>query len=137
MSDQDRAAALLHNARREARTVMIVWAVALVWVVGYCYTRGYEHVPDVQRPDLIDEEPRPEGEKFYRNPAEGFLVRVGLARPRTGDNFSSILGMPDWVFFGILVPWIACSLFTVWFALYGIRDDDLGREAEGGPTDGH
>ncbi len=42
-----------------------------------------------------------------------------------------VLGMPGWVFFGVLVPWIAATAFSVWFGLYRIADDDLG-EADGG-----
>jgi uncharacterized protein DUF997 len=39
-----------------------------------------------------------------------------------------ILGMPGWVFWGVLLPWMACSLVTCWYALDGMRDEDLGEE---------
>lgn len=39
-----------------------------------------------------------------------------------------ILGMPAWVVWGILAPWTVCLVFTCWFALRGIRDEELGEE---------
>lgn len=42
------------------------------------------------------------------------------------DQVSIILGMPSWVFWGVLVPWIAATVFSVWFSLVYIADDDLG-----------
>jgi hypothetical protein len=42
-----------------------------------------------------------------------------------------ILGMPSWVFWGILAPWTVCTGLTLWFALCGIRDEDLGEDTTG------
>ncbi len=42
------------------------------------------------------------------------------------EEVSIILGMPSWVFWGVLVPWVAATLFSVWFSLAYIADDDLG-----------
>jgi len=39
-----------------------------------------------------------------------------------------ILGMPSWVFWGVLAPWAACAGFTVWFAGFFMTDDDLGKD---------
>src|SRR5262245_51196876 len=86
---------LLRNARREAWIVVVVWALALVWTVGYCYIHGYEHDPQAPAPP----------------PAQ-------------------ILGFPDWVTCGIMIPWLLCTLFTVGFGLFGMSDDDVGRESE-------
>lgn len=46
-----------------------------------------------------------------------------------------VLGMPAWVLWGVLAPWVACTAVTCWFALRGIRDEDLGEEppAAGAP----
>ena len=41
-----------------------------------------------------------------------------------------ILGMPDWVLWGIAVPWIVCVAFTVWFCFFFMADDDLGRDPD-------
>lgn len=39
-----------------------------------------------------------------------------------------ILGMPSWVFWGFMVPWALCALFTFWFAGFYMSDDDLGQD---------
>src|SRR5438034_480594 len=59
MPNRQAAESLERNARREARTVLIVWALALLWSVGYCYLHGYQHAPDA------------------------WVVQIGLATPRT------------------------------------------------------
>jgi hypothetical protein len=105
---------LYRHACREARIVLLVWLLSLLWCVGYCYLFGYRHAPD------------------------SWPVKVGLARaaepPADGPApLRTYLGFPDWVFFGILVPWVLCSLFTVAFAAWGMADDDLGQEQEEGP----
>ena len=33
-------------------------------------------------------------------------------------------GVPSWIFWGIALPWTAASLFTIWYALFFIQDDD-------------
>lgn len=42
------------------------------------------------------------------------------------EDVRPIFGMPSWVFWGIMVPWLVCSLFTFWFAGFYMKDDDLG-----------
>jgi hypothetical protein len=44
------------------------------------------------------------------------------------DEVTYILGIPGWVFWGILVPWILATGFSIWFGLVYIADDDLGDE---------
>jgi hypothetical protein len=101
MSDPESARRLLCNARREAVFTLLVWAVALVWSVGYCAAFGY----------VVDEPPA---------------------------EFRMIAGMPDWVFLGIFTPWVLCFFTTIVFCLVGMRDDDLGAEAqEQGAGHGH
>ena len=39
-----------------------------------------------------------------------------------------ILGMPEWVLWGIVAPWVVSTLVTCWYALWGMRDEDLGEE---------
>lgn len=36
-----------------------------------------------------------------------------------------IMGMPRWVFFGILVPWMVGLVLTFWFATYFMKDTQL------------
>lgn len=103
---------LYRNSRREMAVVFVVTFLALAWTVGYCWLHGYRHDP------------------------ESWVVRQGIATARTAEDFHQIGGLPDWVFVGILLPWLLCSAFTVGFCL-GMKDDDLGREAEGGAAHGH
>jgi hypothetical protein len=104
MNDRDAASRLFRNARREAVTAVVVWVLALTWTVGYCYLFGYQHDP------------------------QSWLVQQGWVTPRTKENLQHFGGIPDWVFIGILVPWLLCSAFTIGFCL-GMKDDDLGQEA--------
>lgn len=99
------AARLYRNACREAWFVVVVWAAALVWTVGWCYLFGYQHT------------------------AESWVVRLGLASVRPPGAIRQYGGLPDWVLFGIVVPWLICTAITMWFALWGMSDDDLGTEA--------
>lgn len=113
MPETGPAPQLYHNAKREAAIVFRVWAAALIWVVGYCYLHGYKHTDD------------------------SLVVRWGLAEVRKADDFSLILGFPDWVWWGIMVPWLACSAYTIYFGLYVMTDDDLGAEAHDGEETPH
>ena len=62
------------------------------------------------------------------------LWSVGYSRlfgyARNPDDITLILGMPDWVFWGIAVPWVICVAFTVWFCFFFMADDDLGRDPD-------
>jgi len=44
-----------------------------------------------------------------------------------------ILGMPAWVVWSVVAPWIVCLLFSVWFCFVFMADDDLGQDQEEGP----
>jgi hypothetical protein len=84
---------LLRHARREGLVIMVVWALALVWSVGYSYLHGYN---------------------------------------RPVNDIRLVFGMPDWVYWGIVVPWAVCLVFTVWFCFVFMSDDDLGRDPDEG-----
>ncbi len=53
-------------------------------------------------------------------------IRSG--RPLGPQDVHPILGMPSWVFWGVMVPWALCALFTFWFAGFFMADDDLGKD---------
>jgi hypothetical protein len=44
---------------------------------------------------------------------------------RDPQTLTFVLGFPDWVFWGIIVPWGACTLTAAWFAFGFIRDEPL------------
>lgn len=41
------------------------------------------------------------------------------------SGIDPIWGMPRWVFFGILVPWIVGVVLTFWFATFFMKDTNL------------
>ena len=41
------------------------------------------------------------------------------------DQLKTVFGIPDWVFWGVLTPWIACTLATIGISVWVIQDDDL------------
>ncbi len=44
-----------------------------------------------------------------------------------------VLGMPDWVFWSVALPWVVCLVFSIWFCFAFMADDDLGHDPEEGP----
>jgi len=40
------------------------------------------------------------------------------------DNLRLVMGIPGWVFWGVGVPWITATVFSIWFSLYVMRDED-------------
>jgi hypothetical protein len=80
---------VLVNSRREAAIVLVIWATACTYTVGYCAAFGYDREP---------------------------------------SSLRFVFGIPDWVFWGIVVPWATCSVLSFWVANFVIRDDDLGAE---------
>ena len=53
---------------------------------------------------------------------------------RSLDDLRFILGFPDWVFIGILVPWTLCALAGAWMGGYYLTDVPLEEAAP--PPDG-
>lgn len=37
-------------------------------------------------------------------------------------------GMPSWVFWGIVLPWLAANIITAWFCFFFMKHDDLGQD---------
>jgi|FaiFalDrversion3_1042247.scaffolds.fasta_scaffold16482_1 hypothetical protein len=87
------------HARRDMLLTVWVWAVALVWTVGYCWLRGYAHEPD------------------------SLWVKLGLATT-DAEVHPLHLGMPNWVFWGVVLPWMLCSCFTMVLSFL-LPDDPL------------
>src|SRR5690349_19272543 len=42
-----------------------------------------------------------------------------------------IFGFPDWVFYGIICPWLACFVISYIFSHWIMRDDPLGEDVGG------
>ena len=74
-----------------------------------------------------------------------FCYLAGYDRdPATIETY---LGVPDWVFFGVFVPWGLANVVAWWFSFrlmvdedLGVDADELGPSADSGPSatgDGH
>jgi Protein of unknown function (DUF997) len=51
-----------------------------------------------------------------------------LGLRRNPAEMKLVLGMPDWVFWGVVLPWGLSLIFTVWFCYCFMADDDLGQD---------
>jgi hypothetical protein len=47
---------------------------------------------------------------------------------RDAATLTYVLGFPDWVFWGVILPWSVCTGLCFWMAYFYISDDDLGEE---------
>jgi hypothetical protein len=56
----------------------------------------------------------------------GYCYTFGYGREP--ESIRYVFGFPDWVFWGIVVPWSVCTLICYLAAYYLIADDDLGEE---------
>ena len=45
-------------------------------------------------------------------------------------NLGAGIACPDWVFWGIIVPWFVCFVFGALFAFFWMTDSELGEELE-------
>ncbi|MFM7039832.1 MAG: DUF997 family protein [Planctomycetaceae bacterium] len=41
-----------------------------------------------------------------------------------------MFGFPLWVFWGIVVPWLACAVISWWFGAFFVRDGELGQDLQ-------
>lgn len=47
---------------------------------------------------------------------------------RTAEDLRFVLGIPDWVFWGIVAPWSVCLALGIWFSYAFMTDADLRGE---------
>ena len=53
------------------------------------------------------------------------LIYCGFeAYSQDHEDVKITLGMPSWVFWGIAVPWICSIVFTIYFSLFVMKDND-------------
>jgi len=52
------------------------------------------------------------------------------------ENLKLILGFPSWVFWGVAIPWIVATLFSIWFAMRVLESEEaeVSDEDAGGAT---
>ena len=44
----------------------------------------------------------------------------------SAEKLELVLGMPSWVFWGVVTPWLAANVVTTIFCFCFMKDDDLG-----------
>ena len=54
--------------------------------------------------------------------------RMGYNRPV--EDLKLVYGFPDWVFWGIVVPWCVCTVISCLFSALLFREGHLGEEVE-------
>ncbi|HQZ63816.1 MAG TPA: DUF997 family protein [Planctomycetaceae bacterium] len=54
--------------------------------------------------------------------------RMGYNRPV--EDLKLVYGFPDWFFWGIVVPWCACTVISCLFSALLFRDGPLGEDVE-------
>jgi len=60
-----------------------------------------------------------------------FSYMTGYLRDFDPATFTTIWGIPTWLFWGLFVPWLVANIFTTWFCFGFMKDDDLGKVREG------
>lgn len=76
------------------------WVIFAAWAIATTYCSGYYY--------------------FFG------LIREG--RPLGRGDVQPIMGVPSWFFFGVLLPWAACGIFTLVFAGFVMAEDELGAD---------
>ena len=51
-----------------------------------------------------------------------------------GESVKTILGMPRWIFVTVLAPWAVGNVTIVCFAIWGMKDTDLGDDSGVSPA---
>jgi hypothetical protein len=92
------------TALKETWLILITWCVFAAWVIGSC-ARAYQAIgPDVS---------------------------ATAAEPPTAiDPLVTVGGLPEWVFWGIAVPWMTATACTVIFALLWLKPEPATEEAD-------
>jgi hypothetical protein len=54
----------------------------------------------------------------------GYCALFGYGR--AGEPIHFVLGLPAWVFWGIVAPWGVCVLIAGWFSSRFMSDEELG-----------
>jgi phosphatidylserine synthase len=58
----------------------------------------------------------------------GYCYRFGYNR--SAQTLTFVWGVPDWAFWGVVVPWAAFTLVAFWLASVFMRDEDFERDCE-------
>lgn len=54
---------------------------------------------------------------------------MGYGQTVVPGEVPTVMGMPSWVFWGLLLPWLAADVVTIWLCFRFIKNDPLGEVA--------
>lgn len=57
-------------------------------------------------------------------------VSYQMGYQREPGDLNLIFGFPDWVFWGVVVPWLVFGALSWWFGSYFVRDGELGEDLD-------
>ncbi len=103
---------VFRSSLRECVFILLLWLACCLYTVTYCYLSGY----------LVHEaHPNATG------PSIGKLIGPLEAFDRHPQSLTTPfgLGVPDWVFYGVITPWAVAVVITVLFCLYFFSEEDL------------
>lgn len=103
------------RTRREAVFILSIWTLCFLYTVSYCYFNGYtthEPLPGAVGGDVTN----------VVGPLEEYN--------RDPGTMTMPLGIPDWVFYGIVIPWGGCVLISVFYCLFVFVEEDLGDDED-------
>ncbi len=80
------------QSRREMIVILVAFFCSLLWTMGVSFAAGYPQSTEYQQGDI--------------DPSQITLV----------------WGLPSWVFWGILTPWLVIDLVAVWFCFFYMQD---------------
>lgn len=52
----------------------------------------------------------------------GVGALTAFTLPEPDEGIATVFGMPKWVFFTVLFPWLIGNVVIVWFAIFFMRD---------------
>jgi len=122
---------LFLHSRREAFFVLGLWLVCMLWSVTCCYMYGYLSYAEPtsslppEMPGLV--------QGIRSLPTVGQIIGPHMeGRERSLEDFHSPLGLgiPDWVFYGVAMPWAFCIIVSIWWCLFFFQEDDLGKNEQ-------
>jgi hypothetical protein len=58
----------------------------------------------------------------------GYCAKYGYGRRL--EELTYVLGFPDWVFWGVITPWLVCVAICYAFSYLFMTDEDLGAEVD-------
>jgi hypothetical protein len=52
---------------------------------------------------------------------------MGYGHDVVPGEVPTVMGIPSWVFWGLMIPWLLADVATTWLCFRFIKDDDLGQ----------